>query len=221
MSSNLETGGVACDLLAYPIFEDQVKNRSYLKALDKATEGVVASVLASGEFKPELHRSCLIHRPARLKAQRLLLVGAGKEPDFNPARLREVAGTVARRARQARCKTVALLLRGDFPVAEAARVSAEGALFGTMSRRSTKLARRDPGSGKFVLLGPAQAPRSEAEEAIRRGAIVGNAVNFARTLGNEPANVLTPGRLAEQALAIGARTGLEVQIVATKWRSWA
>ncbi len=207
-------GGVACDLLAYPIFEDQVKNRSYLKALDKATEGVVASVLASGEFKPELHRSCLIHRPARLKAQRLLLVGAGKEPDFNPARLREVAGTVARRARQARCKTVALLLRGDFPVAEAARVSAEGALFGNYESEIYKT--RDVETRdleKFILLGPAQALRSEAEETIRRGAIVGNAVNFARTLGNEPANVLTPERLAEQALAIGARTGLEVQIL--------
>jgi leucyl aminopeptidase len=207
-------GGVACDLLAYPIFEDQVRSRSSLKTLDKATEGVVASVLASGEFKPELHRSCLIHRPAQLKARRLLLVGAGKERDFNPARLREVAGTAARQARQARCRTAALFLRGDFPVAEAARVSAEGALLGNYESEIYKT--RDVETRdleRLVLLGRAQAQRLEAEQAIRQGVIVGNAVNVARTLGNEPANVLTPARLAEQAQAIGSRTGLDVQVL--------
>jgi len=207
-------GGIACDMLAYPIFEDQVRSRSSLKTLDKATEGVVTAVLASGEFKPELHRSCLIYRPARLKARRLLLVGAGKERDFNPARMREVAGTAARQARRARCETAALLMRGDFPAAEAARASAEGALLGNYESEIYKT--RDVETqdlAKFVILGRAGARGPEMEPAIRQGVIIGNAVNMARTLGNEPANVLTPARLAEQALTIGSRTGLDVQVL--------
>ncbi len=204
---------VACDLLAFPVFENQA-GTPLIKALDKLTRGLVASVLSTGEFKPELYRTCLIHRPARLKAQRLLLVGAGKETEFNLARLREVAGTALRSSRQARCKSIALLMCGGFPAAESARTAAEGALHGNYESEIYKT--RDVESREveeLVLLSAGKIRRHEAEEGIRRGMIVGDAVNLARTLGNEPANVLTPGRLAEQALAVGARVGLEVQIM--------
>ncbi len=205
---------VVCDLLAYPVFANGVSDPSSLKALDKATQGVVASVLSTGEFKPDLHHTCLIHRPGRLKARRLLLVGAGKEREFNLARLREIAGTAARSARQARCKCIALLMRGGFPGAEATRVSAEGALYGNYESEIYKTREIETQDvEELVLLNEGKARRHEAGEAIRRGMVIGNAVNFARTMGNEPANVLTPSRLAEQALAVGARTGLEVQIL--------
>ncbi|MBZ5494777.1 MAG: leucyl aminopeptidase [Acidobacteriia bacterium] len=205
---------VACDLLAYPVFEDQLKKASSLKGLVKATQGVAATVLATGEFKPELHRTCLIHRPARLKARRLLLIGAGKEREFNLARLREVAGTAARVARQARCKSIAFLMRGGFPSAESARVSVEGALHGNYESEIYKTREIETREAEaLVLLSEGKTRRHQAEEGIRRGTIVGNAVNFARSLGNEPANILTPSQLAERALAVGARTGLEVSIL--------
>jgi len=205
---------VVCDLLAYPVFEDEARESSSLKALDKATKGVAGTVLSTGEFKPELHRTCLIHRPARLKAQRLVLVGAGKESEFNLGRLREVASTAARVARQSHCKSVALLMRGGFPAPESTRVSTEGALYGNYESEIYKT--RDVETRdveELVLLSERKTRRSEADKGIRRGAIVGNAVNLARTLGNEPANVLTPSQLAERALSVGARTGLEVQIL--------
>ncbi len=203
-----------CDLLAYPVFEEQGDDKSSLKAIDKATQGLVTSVLSTGEFRPELHHTCLIHRPARLKARRLLLIGAGKAREFTFARLREVAGTAARSARAARSKTVALLLVGGFPPAEAARVATEGALYGNYESEIYKT--RDVETQdieELLLLSEGRPRRHEAEDGVRRGSIVGNAVNLARTLGNEPANVLTPVRLAESALEAGARSGLEVQIL--------
>jgi leucyl aminopeptidase len=216
MRIELQTGryaAVTCDLLACPVFENKA-DAPLIKALDKATQGLVGTVLSTGEFKPELHRTCLIHRPARLKALRLLLIGAGKESEFNLARLRDIAGTAARSARLAHCKSIALLLCGGFPAAEAARVAAEGALHGNYDSEIYKTLDIEAGNvEELVLLGEGKVRLHEAEEGIRRGMILGKAVNFARTLGNEPANVMTPGKLAEQALAVGARTGLEVQII--------
>jgi leucyl aminopeptidase len=203
---------VDCDLLAYPVFE--AKNKAALKDLDRATRGVAASVIESGEFKPELCSTCMIHRPARLKARRLLLIGAGKENEFSPARLREVAGTAARAARQAKSASVAFLMCGRLPSSESARMSTEGFLYGSYESEIYKT--RDPHIQtleRVDLIAPAKARRNEAEEGIRRGRIVGQAVNFARTLGNEPANVMTPSRLAEQAVAEAARSGLEVQVM--------
>ncbi|HYK87959.1 MAG TPA: M17 family peptidase N-terminal domain-containing protein, partial [Acidobacteriota bacterium] len=81
---------VACDMLAYPVFEDEPKNSPSRMWLDKVTRGVFGGALASGEFKPELHHTCRIHRPAGLKADRLLLIGAGKKSQFSLARLREI-----------------------------------------------------------------------------------------------------------------------------------
>ncbi len=205
---------VVCDLFAYPVFEDHALAAPAIKDLDKATRGVAASVLAAGEFKPELHRTCLIHRPARLKAQRLLLVGAGKESEFNLARLREVAGTAARAARRAHCRSVGLLMRGDFPVPQATRVCTEGALYGNYESEIYKTRDIETLSPEeFVLVSERRARRQEADEEIKRGTITGNAVNYARTLANEPANVLTPSHFAERASSLGARSGLEVEIL--------
>ncbi len=203
-----------CDLLAHPVFQDEDPGSSSLKTLDQAARGLVATVLATGEFKPELYRTCLIHRPGRMKARRLLLIGAGKKSEFNLARQRNLAGIAARSGRQAHCKTVALVMRRGFPIQEAARVSAEGALHGNYESEIYKT--RDVETRDlegFVLLSETRAKIAEAGEGIRRGTIVGRAVNFARTLANEPANVMTPGQLAAQARAAGAENGLQVQIL--------
>ena len=70
---------IVCDLLAYPVFEDECKDFSSLQPLDTITRGAVKSALSSLEFKPELHQTCRICKPAGLKARNLLLVGAGKK----------------------------------------------------------------------------------------------------------------------------------------------
>src|SRR5687767_3848154 len=107
--------GVVCDMLAYPVFEEEKNLSPALRALDKTTRGVLSTVLTSGEFKPDLHRTCVIHRPSGLKAKRLLLVGGGKKSESNLAILRQMSGTVARAARAAGCKTVAFFRRSDQP----------------------------------------------------------------------------------------------------------
>jgi hypothetical protein len=82
---------VACDMLAYPVFAGEKADSPTLVSLDKATRGIVAAVLGSGEFKTDLHHLCVIHHPASLKAGRLLLIGAGKKEEFTLAILRQIA----------------------------------------------------------------------------------------------------------------------------------
>src|SRR5213594_781681 len=105
---------IPCDALAFPVFEDDKKDARPLNLLDKATRGLLFTVMSSGEFSPEVNNTCLIHRPAGLKAPRLLLLGAGKQASFELATLRQLAGTALRCARAAGGKSVALLLRGRY-----------------------------------------------------------------------------------------------------------
>jgi len=211
---------ISCDLLAYPVFEEDAAGAS-LAPLDKATQKAVSSLLASKEFKPELCQTYNIYRPAGLKANRLLLVGAGKKSDFIPAKLSEIAGAAVRAARSGFCKNVAFVCPGD-PAAQlaaqlAARLAAEGAMYANYDADLYKTkGREDRDLETFVpvFMNRANAKEvKEIEEGIRRGVIVGETVNLARTLANEPANILTPSEFAARAVDAATAAGLDVRVM--------
>lgn len=205
---------VACDMLAYPVFEEEAANFASLELLNKITRKAVQDVLSSGEFKPELHQTCRIFRPAGLKARALLLVGAGAKSKFDPARLREIAGTAVRAARSNAGRRVAFLCRGNHAAGLAARLATEGALYANYEADIYKT--RDKAQKDvevFGMLFDRSVAQKDVREGIRRGMIVGDATNLARTLSNEPSNILTPSQFAERAEKIGAQVGLSARIL--------
>ena len=205
---------VVCDLLAYPVYEEESKNLASLESLNRITRGAVKSVLASCEFKPDVHQTCRISNPPGMKARNLLLVGAGKKSQWNAARFRDIAGTAVRSAKSRTCGTVAFFCRGTLPAGMASRLAAEGALYADYESDLYKT--RDNEHGKvdtFRLVFERRAARGEAEEGIRRGIITGEATNCARTLANEPSNILTPAQFAERATKMGEAAGLTVQVL--------
>ncbi len=207
---------VECDLLAYPVFEDERADSPTLRPLSKAARGLLTSLFSSGEFRPEVHKTCRIHRPAGMKAKRLILIGAGKRENLDPARLRELAGTALRNARAAGCRTVAFVDRSDHPTALVARVAAEGALYGNYESDLYKTRDREGRDVEiFIMVRERRARREvrEAGEGIRLGSVVGEATNLSRSLSNEPSNILTPSQFAQRAAAAGEEAGLDVQIL--------
>src|SRR5512139_1613970 len=52
---------------------------------DQATGGLISDLYASGEFTGKALETALVHRPAGLRAARLLLVGGGDSAKFNPS----------------------------------------------------------------------------------------------------------------------------------------
>jgi leucyl aminopeptidase len=205
---------IACDLLGFCVFEDGGAGSSAFKALNRLTRGAAGALLSSGEFKPELHRSSLIHNPRGLKARRLLLIGAGKKTDYSLARLRELAGTAIRRARAAKSKCVAFVLPVDEKPVQCARVCAEGALYGNYESDLYKTRDREGRDvERFLVVVGKGASGERIEKSLRQGAIIGNAITFTRTLANEPSNILTPSQLAERATAAGGEVGLSVEVL--------
>jgi leucyl aminopeptidase len=205
---------IECDLLGLCVFEDEGSRSSTFKHVNRLTHGAAGAVLSSGELKLELHRTCLIHNPRGLKAKRLLLVGSGKKHEFTLARLRELAGTAVRRARASHSKVIAFLPPAEDPSLEYGRVCAEGALYGNYESDIYKTKDKEGKDvDRFLLVTPKGASTQGMEKSIRHGTIIGNAVNFARALGNEPGNILTPSQLAERAANIAHEVGLSVEIL--------
>lgn len=209
-----EYKNISCDMLIFPVFEDEPGESSSVRLLDTTTGGLLKSVLASKEFKPKLHHTCKLHGPTGLKARSLLLVGAGKKSEFTPARLREISGTGVRVARSSAGRSVGFLCRGIQSPGLAARVAVEGALYADYEADLYKTRDKEERDIKrFGMLFDRKVSGKEIEENIRRGVEIGEATNFARTLANEPSNILTPSQFAERALDAGTRAGLVLRIM--------
>lgn len=87
------------------------------------------------------------------------------------------------------------------------RAAAEGAVMAGY-RYDEYLTRKSPSGVERLVL---EEGASEAGTAVAEGAVLGNCVNIARDLVNEPSNVQTPQRLAQEAQALGRRFGFAVQ----------
>lgn len=165
--------------------------------------GWFAELKASGEFTGKSGELVIAHQPAGCAAKRLVLVGGGKRAQFDALALRRAVGATVRSLKSKGVKTLAWQL-GDGDAAAAA----EGAVLGNFECDQHKSTKDSKALDAFLLLGP-----DSAREAVARGVILAESQNFTRELVNEPANILTPGVLAQRAQAMAAESGLECEIL--------
>jgi len=123
-----------------------------VESSDAAVREAAKDVLSSGEVTGKAFETTLLHRPAGLKARRLLLVGGGKAQTFSAAELRKLAGAAVRTLKGKSIRTFAFVLPESAVAAnEGVRAIVEGAFVGdfdpgyykaiartTTNRRSTR-----------------------------------------------------------------------------------
>jgi len=162
----------------------------------------------AGEFSGKSLEIAILHRPAGLKATRLVLAGGGKRAEFNPAELRKLSGAMLRALKSKGVRNIVMALDEPFRSDDFAAAAVEGALLGDLeaNRYKTDPKKNEKQVTSFSVLGGSQA-------AVDRGRILADAQNFSRSLANEPANVLTPTRLAESARELAAAYSLECEIL--------
>src|SRR5208337_4690975 len=138
-------------------------------------------------------------------------VGAGKKSKFGTAELRRIAGAAVRFLKSRQVKSVAFLSREGDLSAAAAQAIVEGFILANFDSDKYKTDKK-PG-GEIVsaaLAGWDESTRADAELGLARGRVISESQNFARELGNEPANRLTPRMLADRAAAMAREAGLAV-----------
>ena len=195
----LET--VACDALIVVGFETTAPSVS-----------AVAELYESKEFAGKPLDMALLHRPAGLQAQRLLLIGGGKPDKFNAASLRRAAGAALRHLKPKSFRNIAMLLDPAFSGPEHVAAAVEGAILGDFESDALKSDKKDVKTvDRFTVVVPAGDPGLEA--ARRRGEILAESQNFSRTMVNEPANRMTPTVLASRAETMAGEFGLGCEIL--------
>ena len=203
------------DALVTYAFEQEKPVEGILSQLDQATGGALAKLTASGELTGKMLDTTLLYYPQGLLAQRLLVMGAGKKDKFGTAELRRLAAAAVRTLKSRQVKTVAFLARENDRTAAAAQAIVEGMILANFDSDKYKTDKKG-GNGAVAsaaLAGWDEPARANADLGLARGRIIAESQNFARELGNEPSNRLTPRMLADRAAAMAREAGLAVEIL--------
>ncbi len=205
---------VETDALVVTIYEGEKADEGTLKELDERTGEALRDLLGSDEMRGKQGDTVYIHRPGQLKARRLLLVGGGKRDEFSFDTVRRVAGTAARFLRNKGVRSMALLRRSQLDLESSVQAAVEGAVMALFEPDMYKTESKEERFIEELILVAAQPGSDEAlARGVERGRIIGEAVNFARELSNEPSSVLTPTELAERARETAERFGLDIDIL--------
>jgi leucyl aminopeptidase len=192
------------------------------------TSDAVASAadrfLRSGEFKAGLGETLLLHAPAGMKAERLLIVGLGKVKALSVDEVRKGAGAAIRAAKPRAVREVAIAFPEEhaltddrlenLPCAMTARAVVEGAALAEPEWDIYRSDRKDLSVRRLAVIAKDEDTHTKAEiqQGFDEGLVFAEAQNFARTLVNEPGNVLTPTELGARAKAMCDEVGLACDV---------
>ncbi|MHB8419417.1 MAG: leucyl aminopeptidase [Myxococcales bacterium] len=209
------------DLLGVPCFEEDFARgakgpvRALLASADRALSGQLLEAAREERFEGGAEATFVLHAGGRLRSTRLALLGLGPRARYQTEQLRQAAAQLVRAAGRVSAERAALLLPGAAGVAPEARAAAEGALLG--GYRFDRYRSSKAGQGRAPLRLTLLAPRRGAEArraaaAIGEAASLAAAVAWARDLVNEPAGVLTPRKLADEAARMARACSLRCEV---------
>ena len=218
IASRTSLGEISEDILIVPVFEGETprdsENASALAALDHLTSGAVASLFAEGEMSGKRDSWALLQNAGPFSTKRLLLYGAGSSDEIDSLDVQRLAGAAIRILRKhPAVRSAAFLVTRKLENEAFVQAIVEGTLLGQMSGelyRSTNEQAADIES--FDLVSELPAPPDFAP-AIKTGTAMAEATNFARELGFEPSNVMTPRELALRAKKMAEREGLGFEVL--------
>jgi leucyl aminopeptidase len=191
------------------------------KAIDATSRGHIAEVLKSGDLEGKVGTTLLLHKVPRVGADRVLLVGLGRERDLAETQFRAALTAAMRALRGTGTADVTFPLTATVKGRDIGWMAEQVALAvkdGTyrFDRMKSKPADAKKGLRKCTIAVANKSEVDAAERGVARGEAIGEGIAFAKDLGNLPGNVCTPTYLAEQAQELAKRHGMKAEILERK-----
>jgi leucyl aminopeptidase len=179
---------------------------SFRRRLPEAARGEFDAAVARKE--PLADQGHVLLASTAAPGGRLIIVGVGPGP-LTPASARRGMLAATTWARERRCSRLAVDLRHvTEDLAGVTAAVAEAVVVANFNHGHLKADVPLPPVHEASLL-VANGQHAQLE----RGLVIGEAVNAARLLTNEPGNVLTPRELADRAVALTAEPGVQAEVL--------
>ncbi len=197
------------DLVIIPIAQDHAAAAA--SRYDGPLGDDLRSALERGEFRAKPNEIYVARMPASgWRAARVVFVGGGPRGEITVERIRRMATSAAQAARQQRRPRIgwADLEPGVIDTSARIETVAEGFVLANFDNGIHKS--RD---GDQFFIREAVIFSADNAAAAANGGAMGESINAARVMINEPGNYLTPRVLAEKAAALASVKGITAEIL--------
>jgi leucyl aminopeptidase len=186
--------------------------------IDRASGGYISEIIRRGDMEGKLGSTLLLHNVKGTLADRVLLVGLGKERDFREREFRSAIRAAVRLLNETGSYEAVVYLTEEkvkrrevaWRVEHAVVVAME-AVYRFDQMKSQPAEVRRP-LRKLTLSVPQRSDLTSGEAAAARGLAISHGMDLARDLGNLPGNICTPTHLAERAQALAQELGLKCEV---------
>jgi leucyl aminopeptidase len=186
--------------------------------IDRASGGYISEIIRRGDMEGKLGSTLLLHNVKGTLADRVLLVGLGKERDFREREFRSAIRASVRLLNETGSYEAVVYLTEEkvkrrevaWRVEHAVVVAME-AVYRFDQMKSQPAEVRRP-LRKLTLSVPQRSDLTSGEAAAARGLAIAHGMDLARDLGNLPGNVCTPAHLAERAQALAQELGFKCEV---------
>jgi leucyl aminopeptidase len=188
-------------------------------AVDKALDGLITELIASGDFTGKLNDLAVLYTQGAIPAKRVMVVGLGKKEEFDLDKVRDAAGTVAKRVCQLGIKSYSTIVHGGGKAGLSVGMASQAIAEGTILALYRFLKHKSASEGEeteieqltFVEFDANKLPQVEA--GARVGQVSAESACLVRDLVNHPPNVATPTMLAQTARQLAEEHGLHCQVL--------
>jgi leucyl aminopeptidase len=213
---------ITSDVAIVSLFEGVEQPGGATGTVDRALGGLIRELIRDGEVTGKKGNNVLIHTPTGrygdFAPKRVLVMGLGKSSEFDVNGVREIAAAAVDRLGGI-VETATTIIHGagigGLSTGDAAQALAEGSIIGAYSFDKYKTSSKKSASRlkRLDIVEFLDPKIPEVRSGVGSGISAGEAQNFARSLVNEPPNVLSPEAMADAAMNLADDSGLEVRVL--------
>lgn len=207
---NEELKAQACDVLVVGLWEKTETLSGVIASVDEALGELITNfVLKKDKFEGKFSTTYLLQTYGKIPANKVLIIGLGEKEKFTLNKMREISAKVIKKVLNIKAKKICIDLgKLQFDASLSGQIVAEGALIGEYSFDKYKSKKEDATKiEEFILVEKDSEKFAKLKIGVEKGGKIADAMTFARDLANEPAQYVTPAKLAEVAKKIeGVKT---------------
>lgn len=178
------------------------------RLIDRISEGYLSTIIRRGDMDGKVGQTLVLHNVPGTLADRVLLVGCGKDKDLNERVFLKIVDSLSSSldnigAMEAYSYITDINIKGRdiaWKIQQTV-MQMEQYRYHFVQLKTQKI---DPPKGlrKLVMNVPSRRELNTGEQAIHQGIAISSGMNLAKDLGNLPGNICTPTYLAEQAVRL-------------------
>ncbi|MFZ3590634.1 leucyl aminopeptidase [Bacillus sp. DJP31] len=203
--------------LVIGLFEKTTSFVGILREVNVALGDLLSSLIKEGDVSAKKGTISKVHTLGKLEASRVYFVGLGKEEDFSFESARSSFGKLFKAVKGSKLENIEIVLDSfvteKVDILDVSHALAEAYSLATYEFADYKQKSNEPVRKLSAIIVYTSSDVEEVEAGLEVGSAYGAGTNSARTLVNTPPNMLTATDMANYAVELAGKYGMEYEIL--------